>query len=143
MTLGGVDTGDPRNRPVILRTESPQDSPRGRRPRPRTVLGMSAVAVLAAAGVAAGSWSVWAVIGTTAPTGNPAPPLWYSPPAPGITTTVDIPPPLSTEDNPNRTLEHEAEDHSHRGSGSSTTSPGPSSKGEGEERRGPGHSGRG
>ena len=149
MTLGGVDPGDSRNRPVVLRTESPADSPRRRHPRPRTLLGMSAVALLTAAGVVAGSWSVWAVVGTTAPSGNPAPPLWFSPPAPEITTTVDSLLPLSTEDNPNKTLERE--DHPQRG-GSSTGTPAPTTEssssepqrgGEEEEHGGSGRGGRG
>jgi hypothetical protein len=48
---------------------------------------MSAAALLTAAGVIAGSWSVWSVVGPPAPSGNPAPPLWFSPPALEITGT--------------------------------------------------------
>jgi hypothetical protein len=56
---------------------------------------MSAAALLTAAGVVVGSWSVWSVVGPTAPSGKPAPPLWFSPPALEITgttsSTVDTP----------------------------------------------------
>ena len=50
----------------------------------------------------AGSWSVWAVVGTTAPTGKPAAPLWFSPPAPETSAEDLWAPPtvVSTEDSP-------------------------------------------
>ena len=72
---GIVHTGDSRNRPVILRAEPPAQPARSR----RSVIGMVAVGVLTTVGVAAGSWSIWSVVGSAAPSGNPAPPLWFTP----------------------------------------------------------------
>jgi len=89
VTLGGVHTGDPR--PIILRAEPPATAARLRR-LPRTLLSMTAVAVLTTVGAAAGSWSVWSVVGSTAPSGNPTQPLWYTPPEldPASSSTEDI-----------------------------------------------------
>jgi hypothetical protein len=75
VTLGSVDTPDPRNRPVILRADRPATPARTR----RSVVGMIAVGVLGTAGLAAGSWSIWSVVGSTAPSGTPTPPLWFTP----------------------------------------------------------------
>jgi len=75
VTLGGVNLGDRRDRPVILRTEPPPAPARLR----RTILGMTAIAILTTASAAAGSWSIWSVVGSTSPSGTPTPPLWFTP----------------------------------------------------------------
>ncbi|MFL6140660.1 MAG: hypothetical protein ACJ72N_02165 [Labedaea sp.] len=91
-----VDTADLRNRPVVLESSTTQDQPR-RRPRPRTIIGVSSAALLAAAGLVAGSWSIWSAVSTTTPAGPPAP-LWFSPPAPVVTPDGGSPGPASTDD---------------------------------------------
>jgi hypothetical protein len=95
------------------------------------VLGISAAALLTAAGVIAGSWSVWSAVGPAAPSGNPAPPLWFSPPALEITgtvsSTVDTPAtgPLAghggADDNPGQTGPAPATTDDHPGPGATTT----------------------
>lgn len=85
---GSVDTGDLRNRPVILRAAAPAQTPRTR----RSLIGMVAVGALTTVGVAAGSWSLWSVIGSTAPSGNPAPPLWFTPEHTLSITDADVEP---------------------------------------------------
>jgi hypothetical protein len=142
-----VDTRDPRNRPVILRTAEAQQSARQWRPRPRTVLGVSAAALLTAVGVLAGSWSVWSVVGPAEPSGNPAPPLWFSPPGLEVSvhasSTVDSstsgsPVVQSADANPHQTgsAPTTADDHSGRGRGGGNSgsggSSGSGSSGEGE-----------
>jgi hypothetical protein len=97
-----MEPTDSRNRPVVLEAGTPADAVVRRRPRPRTVLALSATAVVAAAGVLAGSWSVWSAVSPATPDGTPAP-LWFSPPAPVITTTERTPPPSSSDDRPDRT----------------------------------------
>src|SRR5262245_27660708 len=92
-----VDSADLHNRPVVLESGSAGGTPRRRRPRPRTALGLTAAGIVAIGGLVAGSWSIWSAVGTPPPAGTPAP-LWFSPPAPVVTTTtttqpsiVDIP----------------------------------------------------
>src|SRR5438093_12608554 len=77
-------------RPVVLEAGSTGHAPRRRRPRPRTVVGTIAAALLAAGGVL----SVWFAIGTTKPTDPPGP-LWFSPPAPASTASSEAPAPSS------------------------------------------------
>ena len=146
-----MGTDDPRNRPIVLQTGPPGEGPGPRRrPRSRTLLGGSAAAVLTAAILVAGSWSVWAVVGTTAPHGKPAAPLWFSPPAPETSTEDTWAPEFatgpSTEDTPERrpATEHEAEDRHPRETGSAPTTTqtrsGPSSD---DQHHGKGRGGRG
>jgi hypothetical protein len=125
-----VGTRDPRNRPVILRTAEAQQFPRPWRPRPRTVLGVSAAALLTAVGVIAGSWSVWSVVGPATPPGNPAPPLWFSPPGLEITdhssstgdsSTGRRPVENGADDNPHRTGSALTPTEDHSGPGATTT----------------------
>jgi hypothetical protein len=97
-----MEPTDSRNRPVVLEAGTPADAAVRRRPRPRTVLALSAAAVVAAGGVFAGSLSVWSAVNPVTPDGTPAP-LWFSPPAPVITTTESTAPPSTTEDHPDRT----------------------------------------
>ncbi|HET9142477.1 hypothetical protein [Actinophytocola sp.] len=66
------------DRPVVLDTGS-SGAPRGW--RPRTVFAVAVAGILAAGGLAAGSWSIWSSVSRTEPTENQAP-LWFSPPAP-------------------------------------------------------------
>lgn len=49
---------------------------------------MIAIAILTTAGAAAGSWSIWSVVGSTAPSSNPTPPLWFTPEH--ILSTLDV-----------------------------------------------------
>jgi hypothetical protein len=110
-----MEPTDSRNRPVVLEAGVPADAPVRRRPRPRTVLALSSAAVLAAGGVLAGSWSVWSAVNPVTPHGTPAP-LWFSPPAPVITTSETSAPPSGAghdrgDDDP------PGDDHSRRGTG--------------------------
>ncbi len=91
-----MEPTDSRNRPVVLEAGVPADVTVRRRPRPRTVLALSSAAVIVAGGVLAGSWSVWSAVNPVTPHGTPAP-LWFSPPAPVITTSETPTPPSSTE----------------------------------------------
>lgn len=110
-----VDTADLRNRPVVLESGSPEDQPR-RRPRPRTMIGVSAATMLAAVGLVAGSWSIWSAVSTTTPAGPPAP-LWFSPPAPVVTPDGDSHAPASSTDDHggNRTDDHGANSGNNNG----------------------------
>src|SRR5690349_3377337 len=86
------------NRPVVLDVGAADPAPR--RKRPGVVLGYSVGALLAAAGIAAGAWSIWTAVDATTPSGNAPQPLWFSPPGP---VTADFPstrsiPPTSTDD---------------------------------------------
>jgi hypothetical protein len=87
-----MDTNELRNRPVVLDAGSADPAPRRR--RPGVVLGYSVAALLAAAGIAAGAWSIWTAVDSTTPSGNAPQPLWFSPPAPvnaGLPSTTDRP----------------------------------------------------
>src|SRR2546421_3831849 len=135
------------DRPILLQTGLPGESPGARRPRSRTLLGSSAAAVLTIAILVAGSWSVWALVGTTAPPGKPVAPLWFSPPAPE-TSTEDFwmrPTVTSTEDKPahHQRTEEEVEAHPHVTGSTPTTTPTRSGPSSDENHHGPGHSGRG
>jgi len=70
------------DRTVILDTGS-SDAPRARRwwRRPGPVLAAATAGLLAAGGLAAGSWSIWSAVSGTEPAETPAP-LWFTPPAP-------------------------------------------------------------
>jgi hypothetical protein len=95
---------------------------------------MTAIAILTTVGAAAGSWSVWSVVGSTAPSGNPTPPLWYSPPEPDPASS-------STED----ILRTPADNHLQETSRTTTTTPPGEDRddsGDDGHHRGPGHSGR-
>jgi uncharacterized membrane protein YgcG len=135
-----MEPTDSRNRPVVLEAGTPADAVVRRRPQPRTVLALSAVAVVAAGGVLAGSWSVWSAVNPVTPEGTPAP-LWFSPPAPVITTTESTAPPSSTEDSPDR----DTDDHTGTSTPDTSVSTSPSTeRGRGgDDSSGDGHGGGG
>lgn len=94
-----MDTKEFRNRPVVL--DAGSDDPAPKRRRPGVVLGYSVGALLAAAGIAAGAWSIWTAVDSTTPSGNAPQPLWFSPPAPvsaGAPSTSLAPPTTSSDD---------------------------------------------
>lgn len=70
-----------RNRPVVLLAGPDDEQAARRRHRSRTFVGVTAAAIVATAGLAAGSWTVWSALGTNPPKGPPTP-LWFSPPTP-------------------------------------------------------------
>jgi hypothetical protein len=124
-----VEVPDSRNRPVVLEAGSPADAVVRRRPRPRTLLGLFAAAVIAAGGVLAGSWSLWAAVNPVPPNGTPAP-LWFSPPAPVITTTEDTPPPITAPTHePTHGTAPTSDDHG--GAHTATTGPTSTQRGRG------------
>lgn len=141
-----MDTDD--QRPVVLATAFPDEPPGRRRPRPRTVLGFGTGALLGAAGVVAGSWSVWSALNTPAPAGDPPEPLWFSPPAMTVPVTGTS---ASVPDNPATAFTPPAAGTAHRGSGTSTgsstgtgnraTATNPASRRRGEEDHATGHEG--
>src|SRR5438477_5386127 len=115
-----VQPADLRNRPVVLESGSADRPPRRRRrPWPRTVFGIAAAGILAAAGVVAGSWSIMSAVGTTTPPGDNAP-LWFSPPAP-VATTPGGPQPSTVDSSQSGSGSDSGEvesGHHHEGSGS-------------------------
>ena len=119
-----VQRADLRNRPVVLESGAADRPPRRRRrPWPRTVFGIGAAGVLAAAGVVAGSWSIMSAVGTTTPPGNNAP-LWFSPPAPVATTPDADPPPVKGTPKGGSTSGPGSESGSESASGSGEVEPG-------------------
>jgi hypothetical protein len=81
---------DMRNRPVVLLAGPDDEQAARRRHRSRTFVGVTAAAIVATAGLAAGSWAVWSALGTNTPKGPPTP-LWFSPPTPEQAVPLSTP----------------------------------------------------